>query len=312
MKGKKISVLGSGRVGSSLAYTLVARGTCSEIVLVDIAKELAVGEAMDIDQGVPFLQETKIRAGDYEDLVDSDIVVVTLGRARQPGQTRLELAQGNVDIIKEAMPIAEKFAPNAFYIIVSNPVDILTYVSLKVTSLSPKQVIGSGTMIDSARLRTVIANKLNVAVKNTHGYVLGEHGDSAFVPWSVFHLGGMKIENVIKSQGDMVDISLDEIEKSVHEAGANVIKRKGATNYAIAASVNHLCNCVLHNTKSIVPVSTLLEGEYNLKDVCLSFPCVLGANGLERKLVIDLTPQEKEKMEKSAIALKKIIAEINI
>ena len=312
MKSTKISILGAGRVGSSLAYTLVARGTCSDIVLVDIATDLSAGEAMDIDQGVPFLHETKIQAGTYEDIVDSDIVVVTLGQARKPGQTRFELTQNNVNIIKQVMPLATKYAPNAFYIVVSNPVDILTYVSLKVTNLSPNRIIGSGTLLDSARLKTVIANTLDVAANNIHGYVLGEHGDTSFIPWSVFRCGGMQIRDLFEKKGNLNNLSLDDIEKEVHTAGASVIERKGATNYAIAASLNHLCYCILNNTRNIVPVSTLLQGEYGLHDVCLSIPCVLGEKGMERALSIDLTAAEIEKMEESANALKTIISEIAI
>jgi len=312
VKSTKISILGAGRVGSSLAYTLVARGTCSDIVLVDIATDLSAGEAMDIDQGVPFLHETKIQAGTYEDIVDSDIVVVTLGQARKPGQTRFELTQNNVNIIKQVMPLATKYAPNAFYIVVSNPVDILTYVSLKVTNLSPNRIIGSGTLLDSARLKTVIANTLDVAANNIHGYVLGEHGDTSFIPWSVFRCGGMQIRDLFEKKGNLNNLSLDDIEKEVHTAGASVIERKGATNYAIAASLNHLCYCILNNTRNIVPVSTLLQGEYGLHDVCLSIPCVLGEKGMERALSIDLTAAEIEKMEESANALKTIISEIAI
>ena len=312
MEGTKVSILGTGRVGSTLAYTLVARGSCSSIVMVDIAKELAIGETMDIDQSIPFLNETRVQAGGYEDIVDSDIVVVTLGRARKPGQTRLELAQGNVDIIKEVMPVAAKYAPNACYIIVSNPVDILTYTALKVTQLSPNQVIGSGTLLDSARLKTVIANQLNVASNNIHGYVLGEHGDTSFVPWSMFRMGGMTIEEIFKAESRTEELSLAGIEEEVRKAGANVISRKGATNYAIASAVNYLCLCILNNTKNIVPVSTILNGEYGINDVCLSLPCILSNKGVDRKLLVVLNEEEQAKMQLSANALKEILAEVNI
>lgn len=312
MKSTKVSILGTGRVGSSLAYTLVARGTCSNLVLVDIAKDLADGEALDIDQGVPFLNEVNIKSGDYADIVDSDIVVVTLGRARKPGQTRIELAQGNVDIIKSVMPEAVKYAPNATYIIVSNPVDILTYTALKVTSLKPSQVIGSGTQLDSARLRTVVANELNVAKNSVHGYVLGEHGDSSFVPWSVFRLGGMKIADMYQEEGQSAKLSLERIEDDVRKAGGQVIKKKGATNYAIAASVNHICHCILNNTNSILPVSALLSGEYGIEDVCLSLPCVVGSDGISKVLTPEMTADETAKLQHSAQVLKDVIAQVAI
>ena len=197
----KISILGSGRVGSSIAYTLTVGGVCSEIVLVDIAKQLAEGEAMDIIQGTPFSNSVNIYSGDYKDVAGSDIVIVTLGRARKPGQTRIELAQSNVDIIKSVMPQVAEYAPNAIYVLVSNPVDILTYATLKVTNLSPNQVIGSGTLLDSSRLRSIVAEKLGISSRNVHGYVLGEHGDSSVVPWSLVSIAGMTIDAYEKAAG---------------------------------------------------------------------------------------------------------------
>lgn len=308
MNGKKISILGTGRVGSSLAYSLVAGGTCSEVVLVDIAKDLAIGEALDIDQGVPFLTETSIHAGEYCDVANSDIIVVTLGRARKPGQTRLELAQGNVDIIKDVMPVVADYAPDAIYVIVSNPVDVLTYATLQVTNLKPNQVIGSGTMLDSARLKSILANNFEVASTNIHGYVIGEHGDSSFIPWSVFRMGGLKIDDSFQQKGDGQEISLESIEEEVRTAGATVIAKKGATNYAIAASVNYICNCILNNTKNILPVSSLLTGEYGIENICLSLPSVVGVNGINKKLEIPLEPKELKKLHVSEKALKDIVA----
>lgn len=310
MKGTKISILGTGRVGSSLAYTLVAKGTFSEIVLVDIAKDLAIGEALDIDQGVPFLHETGIRAGEYSDVEGSDIVVVTLGRARKAGQSRLELAQGNVDIIKDVMPQVTKYAPNAVYVIVSNPVDILTYAALKVTDLKPSQVIGSGTLLDSARLKSILSNKLSVASTNIHGYVIGEHGDTSFIPWSVFRMGGLDINTVLKDKIGGEALSLLDIEEEVRKSGSSVIAKKGATNYAIAAAVNYLCSCIINNTKSILPISTMLNGEYGISDVCLSIPCIVGISGVQDKMPITLTPDEEEELHASEKALKDIIKEL--
>lgn len=311
MKGKKISILGSGRVGSSTAYTLALEGTCSEIVLIDIAKQLAEGEAMDIVQGTPFSNEINIYAGDYKDVADSDIVVVTLGLARKPGQSRIELAQANVNIIKSVMPQVAEYAPNAIYIIVSNPVDILTYTTLKVTNLSKNQVIGSGTLLDSSRLKSIVAERLGVASSNIHGYVLGEHGDSSVVPWSLVRIGGMSLEEYVEGNEDSVEVSdtnkQHEIEQAMRESGAKVIKNKGATNYAIATSVSHLCKCILRNTQSILSVSTMMEGQYGMKDVCLSIPSIVGIRGLVKTLQPKLTEEEEQQLHNSAKVLKDTI-----
>ena len=311
MKGKKISILGSGRVGSSIAYSLALDGICSEIVLIDIAKQLAEGEAMDIIQGTPFSNEMDIYAGEYEDVADSDIIIVTLGIARKPGQSRIELAQTNVNIIKDVMPKIANYAPNAIYIIVSNPVDILTYATLKVTNLSKNQVIGSGTLLDSSRLKAIVADKVEVASSNIHGYVLGEHGDSSVVPWSLLSIGGMSLEEYVEGNGisgEVTDINnLHEIEQAVRESGAKVIKNKGATHYAIAMSVTHLCKCILRNTHSILSLSTLMEGQYGIEDVCLSIPSVVGVRGLVNTLQPKLTEDEEQQLHNSAKVLKDII-----
>ncbi len=311
MKSKKISILGSGRVGASIAYTLTVEGTCSEIVLIDIAKQVAEGEAMDIFQGTPFSQAINVHSGEYSDVADSDIVIVTLGMARKPGQSRIELAQANVNIVKSVMPEVARYAPNAVYIVVSNPVDILTYAILQVTDLSPKQVIGSGTLLDSSRLKSIVADYLDVAPDNIHGYVIGEHGDSSVVPWSLLRVGGMSMEEYVGSNDvnqDMWDENtLLEFEREVRESGAKVIQKKGATNYAIAMSVAYLCKCILRDTKSILPVSTLMKGQYGMENVCLSLPCILGIQGLVKRLEPQLTEAEEEQLHNSEKVLKDII-----
>ncbi|WP_394925038.1 L-lactate dehydrogenase [uncultured Robinsoniella sp.] len=308
----KISILGSGRVGSSIAYTLTVGGVCSEIVLVDIAKQLAEGEAMDIIQGTPFSNSVNIYSGDYKDVAGSDIVIVTLGRARKPGQTRIELAQSNVDIIKSVMPQVAEYAPNAIYVLVSNPVDILTYATLKVTNLSPNQVIGSGTLLDSSRLRSIVAEKLGISSRNVHGYVLGEHGDSSVVPWSLVSIAGMTIDAYEKAAGFgdefIKEDSLATMEKDMRESGAKVIQNKGATNYAIAMSVRYLCDNILRGGNTVMAVSSLMTGQYGMEDVCLSIPSIVNSSGLVKTLEPQLKEEEVEKLLNSANVLKNIIS----
>ena len=308
----KISILGSGRVGSSIAYTLTVGGVCSEIVLVDIAKQLAEGEAMDIIQGTPFSNSVNIYSGDYKDVAGSDIVIVTLGRARKPGQTRIELAQSNVDIIKSVMPQVAEYAPNAIYVLVSNPVDILTYATLKVTNLSPNQVIGSGTLLDSSRLRSIVAEKLGISSRNVHGYVLGEHGDSSVVPWSLVSIAGMTIDAYEKAAGFgeefIQEDSLAAMEKDMRESGAKVIQNKGATNYAIAMSVRYLCDNILRGGNTVMAVSSLMTGQYGMEDVCLSIPSIINSSGLVKTLEPQLKEEEVEKLLNSANVLTNIIS----
>lgn len=313
--GTKITILGAGNVGASIAYAFAIAGTCSEIVLVDIAKDKAKGEAMDIRQGTSFCHPVNIYDGEYEDAAGSDIVVVTLGKARKPGQSRIDLAQANVDIIKSVMPSIAKAAPDAVYVVVSNPVDILTYTILKCTNLSPSQVIGSGTILDTSRLRSLLADKVNLSPQSVHGYVLGEHGDTSMIAWSLAAVGGMQMNEYCRvheyNNEQLSDEALLAMEDQVRKAGAEVIKRKGATFYAIALSVNRICEAVLGDEKAVLTVSTLINDRYGINDVCLSLPCVVGGNGIEREVNPPLLPEEVEKLQKSANALKDVISGIN-
>ena len=307
--GTKITIFGAGNVGATIAYTFAVAGTCSDVVLVDINKAKAKGEAMDIRHGVSFGHNVEITDGTYEDAKDSDIVVVTLGLARKPGQTRLDLAQANVNIIKEVMPQVAKYAPDAIYVVVSNPVDILTYTILKCTDLTPNQVIGSGTALDTSRLRSSIADHVGLSPNSIHAYVLGEHGDSSFIPWSITNIAGIPMEEYCEDQ-EHADLDEDEIIEEVRKAGAEVIKRKGATFYAIAMSVNKICDSILRDANNIITVSTLMDGRYGISDVCLSLPAVLGSNGIEREVSPKLTDEEVAKLQNSAKALRSVIDQL--
>ncbi len=314
--GTKITILGAGNVGATIAYTLAVAGTCSEILLVDINKEKAKGEAMDIRQGIPFCHTVDIYDGDYEDAKNSDIVIVTLGLARKPGQTRLDLAKANVDIINNVMPGVAQVAPNAIYIVVSNPVDVLTYAILKCTQLKPHQVIGSGTMLDTSRLRSRLADHVKLSPQSVHAYVFGEHGDTSMIPWSLINIAGMEMKeyciHVCDKHDNCGKVEIADIEADVRVAGAEVIKRKNATFYAIALSVNKICDVILRDGQNILTVSTLVNGRYGIEDVCLSLPCVIGGSGIECYLTPPLLEIELEQLKVSANALKKVISDLNV
>jgi L-lactate dehydrogenase len=315
-KGNKISILGAGNVGATIAYTLTLDGMASEIVLVDINVNKAKGEAMDIIQGTALCQPVNIHYGEYADVADSDIVIVTIGSARKPGQTRIDLAQGNVNIIKSVMPQVAKYAPDAMYVVVSNPVDIITYTILKTTNLSESQVFGSGTLLDSSRLREMLASKVGISTKNVHAYVFGEHGDTAMVPWSLTSIAGMPLDNYLNSihnkKPDYEEFDFSAIEHDVHTSGAEVISLKGATYYAIALSARRICECILRDTNTVVTLSGMLHGEYGIEDVCLSIPFVLNGSGIHNMEVPELHPQELEKLLISANTLKTTIASLDI
>lgn len=261
----KITVIGAGSVGATIAYTLSNEDIATEIVLIDINKQKAEGEVMDIIQGTCFRDPISIKSGDYEDAKDSNIVIITSGVARKPGQSRLELTQTNVDIIKSIAPNIAKAAPNALYIIVSNPVDIITYVFMKISGIPENQIIGSGTVLDTARLRFGLASHFNIAQKNIHAYVFGEHGDSSFIPWSCAEVSGAKLDDYVELM-HALPVDKDAMAEYVHKSGGEIIKNKGATFYAVTVSVCRLCSMLLSAYNSIVTVSTMMHGEYGLED----------------------------------------------
>ena len=314
--GKKVTIIGAGSVGSTIAYTMAVNGIATEVVMIDINESKSMGEALDIRQGVPFCPPISIYAGSYPDAVDSDIVILTSGIARKPGQSRLELAQVNVDITKSIVAEIVKYAPNAVYIIVSNPVDILTYVFTKVSGLPEKQISGSGTILDTARLRARLAEYFSINQQNVHAYVFGEHGDSSFVPWSVGSVSNIPIDKYSEclTEKDVVIPKLvhSEVENYIRKSGAKIIERKGATFYAVAVSVCHICKCIFSGADTTMTVSSMMHGEYGIDDVCLSTLSIVGAGGLAGKLMIPLTDEETALLHKSADNLKAVLKNINI
>lgn len=311
---RKITIIGAGSVGATIAYTLSNSDLAAEIVLIDINKKKVEGEVMDIIQGASFRDPISIIAGEYEDAKDSDIVIITSGIARKPGQTRLELTQINVDILKSITPNIVKAAPNALYIIVSNPVDIMTYVFTKISGLPENQIIGSGTLLDTSRLRYALSEHFEVAQRNMHAYVFGEHGDTSFVPWSVAKVSGATFDEFIemmKAYGkDIKSLDKDAMEEYIHTSGGEIIANKGATFYAIAVAVVRLCSILLSAYDTIVTVSTMMHGEYGIDDVCISVPNIIGPDGAKGKVPVKLTDEEVAKLQKSANVLKDIIKDL--
>ncbi len=313
---RKVTIIGAGSVGSTITYTMAVNGLASEIVMIDVNTEKALGEAMDIRQGTPFCSPISIYAGTYEDAKDSDVVVITSGVPRKAGQSRIDLAQTNVNVIREITPEIVKYAPDAMYILVSNPVDVLTYTFCKVSGLPESRIIGSGTILDTARLRSRLAEYLGLSQKSIHAYVMGEHGDSSFVPWSTARVGSVEI---LDDKGGFnfagrikAKINPDEIEQYIRTSGGKIIERKGATFYAIAISVCHIVDCLFGSSNRVMTVSSMLHGEYGIDDVCLSIPFIFGPDGVCGNVLPAMTEQELEKLQHSADVLKGVIKQVNI
>ena len=310
----KITIIGAGAVGSTIAYTLTVKGIASEIVMIDINTQKALGEALDIRQGTPFCDPVTIYAGTYEDAKNSDIVILTSGVARKPGQSRLDLAQTNVNITKSIIPEITKYAPTAIYVVVANPVDILTYQFYKTSGLPPNQIFGSGTILDTARLRARIAEYYKIAQQNVHAYVFGEHGDSSFVPWSLANIATIPIDEYKQCLTDddrlIPPLVHDEVESYIRKSGGKIIERKGATFYAVAVAVAHICECISNAMDTTLTVSSLMNGEYGISDICLSTLSVVGRTGLKGRLTAPLTEKEVVSLRHSADCLKDVIKQI--
>ena len=308
---KKVTIIGAGSVGATTAFALLARNAASEVVLIDINTDKALGEALDIKQATPFIDNCDIYAGSYCDAVDSDVVVITSGIGRKPGQTRLELVQTNVNIIKGISAEIIKYAPNAIYIIVANPVDILTYAFLKYTGLPKNQVFGTGTVLDTIRLRTRLAEIYNVNKQQVHANVLGEHGDTSFVAWSTATIAGIPVDEYNASIATPYNLpteySREDVENYVKKSGGKIIARKGCTVYGIGMSTTHIVKTLSGNAETAITVSSLHEGEYGISDVCLSSLSLVDSTGVRSIITQKLTDDEVQKLYASAQALKEVI-----
>ena len=312
----KITVIGAGSVGAAVANDLMVQGIASEIVLIDVNKKKAMGEALDIYQGAPFHSPAIVRSGEYTEAANSDIVIITCGIARKPGMTRLDLAQTNVNILKDVAKNVVQYAPKAIYIIVSNPVDILTYVFHKVSGLPENQIIGSGTILDTSRLQSELAKRFCISPKNVHAHVYGEHGDSSFVPWSLATIANNHLNDYRENSPDKERIQWDqnyaEVEEFVKKSGAIVIENKGATFFAVAMSVCHICKCIYNGAGTALTVSTMMHGEYGVEDVCLSTLALVDRSGVRGKILNKLTDEEVQKLHASADKLKSVIAQVEL
>ena len=308
---KKVTIIGAGSVGATTAFALLARNAASEVVLIDINTEKALGEALDIKQATPFIDNCDIYAGSYCDAVDSDVVVITSGIGRKPGQTRLELVQTNVNIIKGISKEIIKYAPHAIYIIVANPVDILTYAFLKYTGLPKNQVLGTGTVLDTIRLRTRLAEIYNVNKQQVHANILGEHGDTSFVAWSTATIAGVPLDEYNTSIATPYNIPTEykreDVENYVRKSGGKIISRKGCTVYGIGMSTTHIVKTLSGNAETAMTVSSLHEGEYGISDVCLSSLSLIDSTGVRSIITQKLTDDEMRKLYESAETLKSVI-----
>ena len=310
---RKAAVIGCGFVGSASAFSLMNSGLFSEIVLIDSDRDKAEGEAMDISHGIPLARQMKIYAGDYDDIVDAAIIIVTAGANQKPDETRLDLVHKNVAIFKSIIPEIAKRSCRGILLIVANPVDILTYTALKLSGFEENRVIGSGTVLDTARLKYELGEHLQVDSKSVHAFIIGEHGDSEIAAWSSANVSGIELDEFCEMRGhyEHQDATV-EIADKVKNSAYEIIKRKRATYYGIAMAVKRICEVIIRDEKSILPISSMMHGEYGTKDVVLSMPAIVGKNGLETKVPITLNEKEQRMLCQSADTLKKILEELDI
>lgn len=309
----KIVVVGAGAVGSTTAYTLLLGGLFQDIVLIDINRDKAEGDALDMAHGVSLVKPVTVMAGDYSDCKDADIVVISAGAPQKPGQTRLDLLKDNVEIYKNIIKSVMKYAPGDVILMpVSNPVDILTYAAYKLSGLPKNQVIGSGTVLDTSRLKYLISRKTGVDARNCHTYIIGEHGDSEVAAWSVTNIGGMTMNEFCKYTGKCDLNDLDKMYNEVKNSAYEIIRKKGATYYAIAVAVARICECIAGDENSILTVSGVFEGEYDIRDVALSVPTMVGGNGVERIFEVPFSKEEMKGLRDSAATLSGYLRELGM
>lgn len=310
---KKITIIGAGFVGSTTAYTLMMSGLVSELVLIDVNNEKAEGEAMDLNHGMPFVKPVNIYNGSYSDCAGSDIIIITAGANQKPGETRIELAQKNTNIFKGIISEVVKYNTECILLVVTNPVDILTYVTLKLSGFQKNKVIGSGTVLDTARFRYLIGEHTNIDPRNVHAYILGEHGDSEVPAWSLTNIAGIEMDGYCNSCNTCTtNATKDEISAKVKNAAYDIISKKGATYYAVALAVKRIVEAIVRNENSILTVSSFLDGQYGLNNICLSVPSIVNINGLERILEIPINSEESDKLNGSASALKNVLKDLQI
>ena len=309
---RKVAIIGCGFVGSSSAFALMQSGIFSEMVLIDVDRNRAEGEALDISHGVPFASPMKIYAGDYSDLGDAAMVVVTAGAAQKPGETRLDLVNKNVAIFKSVIPQIRESGFSGVLLIVSNPVDVLTYAAVQMSGLPEAKVIGSGTVLDTARLRYMLGEHVDVDPRDVHAYVMGEHGDSELVAWSSATVAGVPLSEFCELHGHYQHREAEvRIAEDVKNSAYTIIEKKHATYYGVAMAVRRICTAVMRDEDCVLPVSSLMVGEYGLSDLCISMPTIVGRNGVVARVPVSINDDEEKELQKSAAALKAIIEKVD-
>lgn len=312
----KVSIIGCGNVGMRYAYALMLKGGVRQIVLVDLDKKRLEGEVMDLSHGAPYISPVEIIAGDYSHIKNSDLVVITAGRKQKPDQTRLDLAKDNVELYRKIIPEIVKYASSAILLIVSNPVDVLSYAAYKFSSKPIEKVIGSGTVLDTARFRFLLSKHCNVDPRNIHAYILGEHGDSEFPVWSRAMIGGVLFKDYCyickKSATCQHDKELNKVFTEVKDSAYEIIERKQETSYGIGLALVRITQAIINDENAILPVSSLVEDYLGINDVYLSLPAVINKEGVREVLQIELNLQEKQAFKNSADAIKKVIRETGL
>ena len=310
---RKAAVVGCGFVGASIAFTLMQRGLFSELVLIDANRAKAEGEAMDLSHGLPYTAPMDIYAGDYDDAADCGLIIVTAGANQKPGETRLDLIGKNVAILQSIIPEIRRRNFEGILLIVSNPVDVLTYAAWHMSGLPANRVFGSGTVLDTARLKQLLGEHLRVDSRNVHAVIIGEHGDSELAVWSGANVSGIDLNDFCELRGHYDHrASMQRIYENVRDSAYQIIERKGATYYGIAMAVGRIAESIVLDQESVLPVSVVLEGQYGLDGLCLSIPSVVGKNGLESILEIPLSPEEDKALHASAAQLKEVIAQLEL
>lgn len=312
MNKQKCAIIGCGAVGATIAFALTQKSLFSELVLIDANNAKAEGEAMDLSHGLPFAHPMKVYAGDYSDISDCYLIIITAGTAQRPNETRLDMVHKNVEIFKSIIPQITKYNKEAIILVVSNPVDILTYCTIKLSGFPPERVLGSGTVLDTARLKYHLGQTLCVDSRSVHAFIIGEHGDSELAVWSSANVSGIDLEDFHGLCASCRDVSFNDIYREVRDSAYEVIERKGATYYGIAMAVTKIVLTIIRDEHSVLPVSGYINGHYGLDDVCIGVPSIVGSGGIEKVLDIPLDKEEKENLLKSVETLKGVIAELDI
>lgn len=309
----RVVVVGAGNVGTTFAYALLLSGLAAEIVLVDANQKKAEGEAMDLNHAVPFTAPTRIWAGDYSDCAGAVVTVVAAGAAQKPGETRLELVKKNAAIFGQIIPEVARHNPDGILLIATNPVDVLTYVSYRVSGLPAQRVIGSGTILDTARFRYLLSQHFGVDPRSVHAYIIGEHGDSEVPVWSLANIAGMRLPAFCASNGINCDqAAMEEIFRQTRDAAYHIIDRKGATFYAVAVGLMRIVEAILRDQSTVLSASSLIEDYWGVKDVCLSLPTVIDRGGVEKVLKLELNQVELEGLHRSAGILRETISQLEL